>query len=163
MTHLSRARLAHCPYARAIVYFDRYLEKLARSDDTDLRLIRLRVPLQAVGLPGGAALDRDVVASFDPSKSVRTLTYEKSVTWRPEGGGPFPVFRGLLSIAASTPKSSMVALEGGYEPPLGVAGKAFDAVLGHRIAEATADELLSVLCDRIEREYMLDEPHVSRS
>jgi hypothetical protein len=53
-------------------------------------------------------------------------------------------------------------LEGGYEPPLGAIGKAFDAAIGHKIAESTADDLLNVIGERIEHDFATDEPHLSR-
>jgi hypothetical protein len=75
---------------------------------------------------------------------------------------PFPRFDGALSLEAASPKATTLTLEGRYEPPLGGAGKLFDAALGHRIAEATARELLKEIADRIELGFAQDEPHLSR-
>jgi hypothetical protein len=34
-------------------------------------------------------------------------------------------------------------LDGTYKPPFGLVGASFDVALGHRVAEATASELLA--------------------
>ena len=162
MTTLRRKRTIRCPYVRAIAYFDRYLSGLPAADGSDARVLRLRAPLSALGLPDGLALDRDVDARFATSEEPRGLEHGVSVEWMPRGGGPYPSFHGALSIVADTPKSSDVVLDGAYEPPLGAVGQAFDAAVGKRIADATADELLRVIADRIENDYMTEEPHISR-
>jgi hypothetical protein len=48
-------------------------------------------------------------------------------------------------------------LSGTYEPPLGLAGMVFDAVLGQRIAQETARELLRKLAATIETQYRVTE------
>lgn len=40
-------------------------------------------------------------------------------------------------------------LKGTYQPPLGVFGAAFDAVVGHRIAQMTARSLIATIADSI--------------
>jgi len=162
MTQLSRTRELMCPYARAIDYFDRYLRDLPFSDFGSGRVLRLRAALEAVGIGGDLAVDRDVIASFDPAMQTHGLEHGVVVDWIPAGGGPFPKFHGSLALAARDPKSCTMSLQGDYEPPLGPIGKAFDAALGHRIAESTGDDLLKVICDRIELDYATDEPHLSR-
>jgi hypothetical protein len=46
-----------------------------------------------------------------------------------------------------------LVLDGSYEPPLGSAGRIFDAVVGRRIAHATAADLLTHMRDYIEISY----------
>jgi hypothetical protein len=124
--------------------------------------LRLRAALEAVGIGGDVAVDRDVIASFDPSTQTRGLEHGVVVAWSPAGEGPFPQFHGTLSIAAKNPKSCTMSLKGDYEPPLGPIGKAFDRAVGHKLAESTADDLLKVICDRVELDFATDEPHLSR-
>jgi hypothetical protein len=162
MTPLSRSRSVKCPYVRAIAYFDRHFRNLPVSERGEGRVMRLRTPLSALGLGDTVALDRDVVARLGTAPEPAGMEHGIKVEWEPEGGGPFPTFQGSLAISADTPKSSTISLDGAYEPPLGAVGKVFDAVVGRRIAEATADELLKVLGEKIELEYMTDEPHLSR-
>lgn len=49
----------------------------------------------------------------------------------------FPLMRARLSIYPLTATETQLDFEGRYEPPLGAAGAAIDAVVGHRIAEAS--------------------------
>lgn len=123
--------------------------------------LRLRVDLGSLGLPGDVALDRDVVTTFEPISDPKGLEHGVSIGWQPADAAPFPTFRGTLTVSATTPKSSTIALDGDYEPPLGPFGKAFDAAVGRKIAESTADELLRSICERIEIDYMTEEPHIS--
>jgi hypothetical protein len=151
-----------CPWVRAIAYFDRYLSSLPESERAQGREVRLRAPLESLGLPGELALDRDVVTTFAPLADPQGLEHGVSIGWTPVGSAALPVFRGSLRIKADSHKSSVVELEGEYEPPLGAVGKVFDAAIGRRIAEATGDELLKTIADRIELDYATEEPHISR-
>ncbi len=63
--------------------------------------------------------------------------------WVPKDGGPYPSFEGTLSIAQDAINWSRIEIDGAYRPPFGVLGLAFDAAVGHRIAQATAVELLA--------------------
>ncbi len=162
MTHLNRTKGLNCPWVRAIAYLDRYLTGLPGSEPAQGRELRLRVPLDSLGLPGELAIDRDVVTSFAPLTDPQSLEHGISIGWVPLGNAALPTFSGSLRITAETPKSSLVVLDGDYEPPLGALGKLFDAAIGRRIAEATADELLRVIAERIELDYMTEEPHISR-
>jgi hypothetical protein len=49
----------------------------------------------------------------------------------------FPLMKADLSIYPLTATETQLDFSGLYEPPLGVVGKAMNAVLGHRIAEAS--------------------------
>ena len=162
MTHLNRSKGLKCPWVRAIAYFDRYLAGLPESERAQGRELRLRVPLDSLGLPGELAIDRDVVTSFAPLTDPRGLEHGVSIGWTPVGNAALPTFRGSLRITAEAAKSSLVVLDGDYEPPLGALGKAFDAAVGRKIAEATGDELLKTIAERIEVDYATEEPHISR-
>ena len=65
------------------------------------------------------------------------------VSWSPKDGGPYPTFHGTLSVAQDAIGWSRLEIDGTYNAPFGVAGAAFDAVVGHRIAQGTATELLA--------------------
>jgi hypothetical protein len=153
----------HCPYVRALHYVDAYLAHLGWSEHARSVMLRLRVPVgPRVGVQG-LALDKGVIATLSRSPKHHALEDRIGVTWQPDvDGEPFPRFDGALSLEAATPKASILTLAGKYEPPLGGAGKLFDAALGHRIAQATARELLKEIADRIELGFAQDEPHLSR-
>ena len=91
------------------------------------------------------------------------MTPRFTVRWEAEGGGTFPVFDGFLSVAADEYYNSYwLVIEGDYEPPGGLAGKVFDAVLGNRIAVATTRNLLDSLRDTAQTLFKQEEarkPH----
>lgn len=72
------------------------------------------------------------------------------IGWHAREGGPYPAFKGTLSAGQEGLSFCRLDLDGAYEPPGGLAGVAFDAVLGHRIAEETARELLRTLKHALE-------------
>lgn len=51
--------------------------------------------------------------------------------------GLFPLMSAELSIYPLTATETQLDFQGRYEPPLGAVGNAIDAVVGHRIAEAS--------------------------
>jgi hypothetical protein len=64
----------------------------------------------------------------------------------------FPLMSARLSAWPITSTETQLELEGDYEPPFGAVGTALDAVLGHRIAEASVDRLLQDVLEQIRRE-----------
>jgi hypothetical protein len=64
----------------------------------------------------------------------------------------FPLMQARLEVWPIGPCETLVELEGAYEPPLGVVGTAADAMLGHRIAEASVSRFLENLLSQIRRE-----------
>ena len=55
----------------------------------------------------------------------------------------FPLMKAELKIYPLTPTETQLDLAGKYEPPLGIVGNALDAVVGHRIAEASVHRFIS--------------------
>lgn len=108
----------------------------------------LRAPVEVPGLGVRVTLQRDValhVAELGDQHRAYKLS------WRPAGAGPFPLFKGALVIDEdeATPGHSVLTLDGRYEPPLNVAGYVFDAVLGTKIANASASDLIARLSDAL--------------
>jgi hypothetical protein len=64
----------------------------------------------------------------------------------------FPLMSARISAWPITSTETQLELEGDYEPPLGALGTALDALIGHRIAEASIDRLLQDLLEQIRRE-----------
>lgn len=54
----------------------------------------------------------------------------------------FPFMTAELSIYPLTATETQLDLRGNYEPPLGLPGKAIDAMVGHRIAEASVHQFI---------------------
>lgn len=132
MSTLKESVYAEVPYAQAPDLVERFF-----TGST----LRLSAPGAGLGV-NGFALAHDVVVSFrrHPGPN-ETIVFE--VHWESADGGPFPVFDGQLIVAEDEDyENCRLILEGSYTPPGKVAGAAFDAVLGQRIAAATAKELL---------------------
>jgi hypothetical protein len=56
--------------------------------------------------------------------------------------GLFPFMNAELLVYPLTAKETQLDFSGHYEPPLGVLGEALDAVVGHRIAEASVHRFI---------------------
>lgn len=59
----------------------------------------------------------------------------------------FPTMHAELLVYPLTATETQLDLSGHYEPPLGLLGNAVDAVVGHRIAEASVRRFLNDLAD----------------
>jgi len=55
----------------------------------------------------------------------------------------FPFMRAKLSVYPLSGTETQLELSGNYEPPLGLLGGGIDAVVGHRIAEASVHRFVS--------------------
>jgi len=54
----------------------------------------------------------------------------------------FPTMVATFSMFALTATETQLEIEGHYEPPMGKLGEAFDAVVGHRLAEASVTRFI---------------------
>lgn len=66
--------------------------------------------------------------------------------------GAFPVMHATLAFYALTESETQLELEGTYEPPLGLLGKAVDAVIGRRIADASVLRFIQEVAARLREE-----------
>ena len=55
----------------------------------------------------------------------------------------FPFMKANLSLYALTATETQLDLLGNYEPPFGLFGSAMDAIIGHRIAEASVHQFIA--------------------
>jgi hypothetical protein len=81
----------------------------------------------------------EVAQSSPASQPATRLELSWRAVRRP---GMFPVMHAVLSIYPLTSRETQLELEGTYDPPAGVVGRAFDAVAGHRIAEASVQKFV---------------------
>lgn len=63
----------------------------------------------------------------------------------------FPMMRAELALYPLTATETQLDFSGRYEPPLGVLGSAVDAVVGHRIAEASVHRFVSDVADYLRK------------
>jgi hypothetical protein len=152
MTHLHEHRFLKCPYSRARTYLRDALESIAQNRDP--QKLTLRVPFRA----GDLGLKKDVIVTYSPANDPMHFDEPWHVRWKPDGGGPYPEFEGELTIRADEDyPTSILELTGAYTAPLGIAGAAFDAVAGSKIAAATAQDLLRTIGEAMERRYRDEE------
>ena len=115
--------------------FDEVPDRLYAHFDGGEATMPLRVRI------GDLKVERDV--DFHLSSKPAYPGYKLlDVSWAPKDGGPYPNFAGTLSVAEDAIGYSRIEIDGEYRPPFGIAGAAFDAAVGHRIAQGTATELL---------------------
>ena len=65
--------------------------------------------------------------------------------------GLFPKLEGALEVATLGSARTQLAFSANYEPPLGLIGRIADRALFHRVAEATVNDFLKRIGERIER------------
>jgi hypothetical protein len=148
MTEVYGTTTVNAPYSVA-------LDSIVRRLRVKKNRIKFSVPLASLGFGANLGVERDVDVSFVPvhgHKGERLLHDELQFVWAPSGGGPFPTFTGSLKMHPLGVNTEIV-LSGEYEPPLGLVGEAFDAVIGKRIAEATAKMLLDTLREELEADF----------
>jgi hypothetical protein len=72
------------------------------------------------------------------------------LTWAAaQNAGLFPSMRATLSVYPLSSTETQLDLEGRYEPPLGLVGTALDALIGHRVAEASVRRFVQDIAARL--------------
>jgi hypothetical protein len=112
----------------------------------------LKVPLRTPA--GDLALEKTVSIDvrYVPSGGE---PHALSVSWSPNGTTTVPSFGGTMTTKALSDSTCRLMLGGTYSPPGGLAGRAFDAIVGHRIAECTLEDLLERLGESAAAEYQI--------
>jgi hypothetical protein len=104
-----------------------------------------RIVLRAGGIQEPAAVTVERV------RRPGDVTPRYSIHWDSENGGLYPEFDGELIVEADEAFTGFwITLIGAYEPPCGLAGRAFDAAVGQHIAQSTARHLLREMRAEIE-------------
>lgn len=153
MTQLYETEFLECPYRRARQYLADALCEASESGAAKTLCLRLPV---AGGAAGG--LEKDVRVHYGRSEDPMHFDQPWSIRWEATGGGLFPTFAGELTVRAEDRyETCTLELRGAYEPPLGIAGRAFDATIGSYVAGATARELLHDIGARMVARYVAEE------
>ena len=140
MSSIAVKQLVQAPLGSAARLLQAYIEAHPAHESGGVRLV-----LRA------RSLERPAVVTMTPAHRPADMTPRFAVHWESEEEGPYPIFDGFLSIEAGEDYNVFsLALEGMYKPPGGLAGRAFDAVVGNRIAEQTARELLADIAGTME-------------
>jgi hypothetical protein len=118
----------------------------------DGRTLRLRVPIDISGRDT-AAIEQDVHFELHRGRDESSLNEIAIIRWQADGAVPVPEFQGTIGADWSTDTEKVRAvlrLDGTYTPPAGLAGEAFDEVIGSRIAHATMHDLLARIARKVE-------------
>ncbi len=75
-----------------------------------------------------------------------------SFTWHGSGWLPLPAVHGLITVRPNSGLTRLT-LDGQYLPPFGIAGRAFDAILGRWIARFAIERFVDDLASYVERRY----------
>jgi hypothetical protein len=114
----------------------------------------VRIPFQELGLPFPGALMHHVVTRFhreeDVTESGRSHD-EVDFDWNARSRW-LPDFCGVLRFRIESLKTRVI-MDGKYVPPLGRLGSIFDSLVGHRLARATATDLLDRLGGELEARW----------
>jgi hypothetical protein len=129
------------PYSQAADAFERRLG-LGPGTSRGTCVLTLAFPI-----PEGREIARVVTATAERLSNAANYASRYAIGW-PAGatphGIPTPGFEGVVALSAGEDYGeTTIQLDGHYEPPGGVAGRAFDGVLGQRIAHATLGALLN--------------------
>jgi len=104
---------------------------------------------------------RVVTARTERLPGSANYTSHYGIAWdagRTTRGIPTPGFTGTLTLSAGEDyDETEIKLDGGYDAPGGVAGRAFDELLGRRIAHATLSALLNGVGDQLREAHELME------
>lgn len=128
------------PYTQAREVFERRLGLAAGETQGTCSL------LLAVPAGQGHDVTRSVSATTRRQPDSGNYSSRYLIAWdagRTAGGLPTPGFSGTLSLHAGEDYGeTALQLDGRYDPPGGAAGRAFDELVGRRIAHATMHALL---------------------
>ena len=115
----------------------------------------------AVGLRvdvGGMAIGTDIAITVDGVHQEETHGPASRVTrvdvhWQAANHPAwFPTMTASLSLYPLSADETQVDLDGHYEPPGGLLGAGADALVGHRIAEASVHQLVREIAYRLRAE-----------
>jgi uncharacterized membrane protein len=114
-----------------------------------VRRLTQTVPVKALGL----TIEKRVTVDLRHSRSAGDSL---AIGWEPLGdGASLPSFDGALVAAPETEATCRLTILGAYAPPGGIAGLAFDRLIGFRIANAALAALLAEFKESIEADYAI--------
>lgn len=148
MSNMHESIDVECSPYYAMHHVERFFT-VPRRDHTP-GMLTLRLDLASLKLPGSGQARHDVRVThslFDEGGKKKL-----SLSWDPEDQ-TVPQFAGILSAEAKDAGVTTLTLDGTYKPPGGVAGAAFDLVVGRKIAAASVQALLAELKAFVEADF----------
>jgi hypothetical protein len=148
--HVFRAsveRTVRCPFSVAHEYAAEFFREAETSG------IEVHVPLRDffVGLRGRVRRPVKLVFAHHPDETEGGRGHDALMVEWTAGTRLLPDFHGTVRLRIATVDTTNITLEGAWRPPFGLVGRAFNAVIGRRIAKATMRDLLDRLAEALER------------
>ena len=108
----------------------------------------LRVGVGALQI--GADIDIEVRGVHEKASALGDRTTVLDLAWTAANATAlFPSMEATLSIYPMSDRETQIDLHGRYKPPMGLVGEAIDAVVGHRVAEASVLRFIQDVAARI--------------
>jgi hypothetical protein len=125
---------------------------MSAGDTTQALIARLRVGV--AGLEVGVEVRVEVTRKpAEPEVAGLPEVSHVGVSWKAaHGESLFPSMRGDLSATPLTFGDTRIAFEGVYTPPFRSVGRALDALIGHRVAEAAVHRFVLDVVEQIRRQ-----------
>lgn len=148
MTTINARLHFHFPFELTREYLSEGLGEVSKTGLHELQLTA-RIPATTIDL------SKNVVAECEPDPDAESTW---KIRWTPEPGGIYPSFEGKISAYVNERDGTTILdLSGRYTPPLGLAGEAFDHVLGRRLTSETAHDILANLAAQMKTRYAFEE------
>jgi hypothetical protein len=111
-----------------------------RADD-----LAAALKVRIAGIDVGADIDITAGTSREePAHARAPIKTVLPVEWKAANRpGLFPSMKGQLEVYPLTATETQLDFSGEYDPPLGMVGEAVDAMVGHRIAEASVQRFVA--------------------
>lgn len=160
---MSEPRELHC-YEYVNVEYDKVKEALARdalgifqratgSATTRARDLAATLRVSVGALEIGADVKVAVRSLEERVSALGERKAELAIWWTAASAADlFPSMEATLSIHPLSAHETQLALDGRYRPPFGAVGNAIDAVVGHRLAEASVLRFVQDVAARLNRE-----------
>lgn len=104
----------------------------------------------------GIQLSKDVqikvIGVHEDGERFSRVTHVELQWQAADSPGLFPLMKADLKIYPLSTTETQIELAGEYQPPLGKLGGAIDAVVGHRLAEASVHRFVHAVVEHLRRE-----------
>jgi len=109
------------------------------------RAVAAALRVNVAGIEVGTEVHIEVGSPIEsPAEQGRSPSTRVPIRWEAASRpGLFPLMTAELAIYPLTATETQLDFGGAYEPPMGAVGGALDAVVGHRVADASIHRFLS--------------------
>ena len=123
-----------------------------RSAETRAENVAAGLHVKIAGVEIGKEIDIDIKSYTDiESRTKKELTVQ--LEWKAATASRlFPTMNAQLHVYPLSDEETQLDFQGDYEPPMGLVGKALDAVIGHRIAEASVHHFVQEVAGYLRKE-----------